>query len=112
MPIVLIGGPHDDEIAGTIPFFGRSFRVMAALIRSSAYYLGPDCEVSWIAATTNTPMGVFTDPSASAQNRISFKEALGPDKANLAEWNVYTDLTTVVDCIENHKAQTTGGSPF
>ena len=67
LPVVVIGDAGEFATAGTIPCFGRSPRVVAALIRWSAFYMGPDFGVSWIALTTGTPMGIFIDSTKESR---------------------------------------------
>jgi len=86
VPVVVIGRAGENAIAGTIPCFGRSHRVLAAIIEMSAFFLGPDFGVSWLATTTNTPMGVFVSSGKNNRLRPSLTDLLGKERANLVEW--------------------------
>jgi glycosyltransferase involved in cell wall biosynthesis len=99
LPVVVIGEAGDFATAGTIPCFGRSPRVVAALIRWSAFYLGPDFGVSWIASTTGTPMGIYV---ASAHGRLThagFAEILSQEKEDVVEWTSSASMESVIEHI-------------
>jgi len=100
MPMVVFGAGTDPEIPGTVSCFGKPFRVVAALIRWSAFYIGPDSGVSWIASTTNTPMGVFMDPLRQARYNVGFRDVLRHDKDDIEEWGIYTSPKTVIDHVK------------
>jgi glycosyltransferase involved in cell wall biosynthesis len=98
MPIVVIGDAGETAIAGTIPCFGKPHRVVAALIRWSAFYLGPDFGASWIASTTDTPMGIFVDAD-KMQGHAKFVEVLRGEREDVTEWNIHTRPETVIEHI-------------
>ena len=99
-PTVVFGIKGDPEIPGTIPCLEKPFQVIAALIRWSSFYLGPDCGISWLATTTNTPMAVFLDP-ARQNELINYCSVLHNEKKNLTEWDIYTSLQAVLERIES-----------
>jgi ADP-heptose:LPS heptosyltransferase len=97
LPVVVIGEAGEVAIAGTIPCIGRSYRVVAALIRWSAFYLGPDFGISWIASTTGTPMGIFTNSANEVRTRPGFVEILYQEKEDITEWKPETSTETVIE---------------
>jgi len=99
LPVVVIGDAGDAPIAGTISCPGRSPRMAAALIRWSAFYLGPDFGMSWIASTTGTPMGVFTDSAARPQTRPGFVDVLAQEREDMVEWDSQTSEQAVIEYI-------------
>jgi glycosyltransferase involved in cell wall biosynthesis len=99
LPVVVIGETGEFATAGTIPCFGRSPRVVAALIRWSAFYMGPDFGVSWIASTTGTPMGIFIDSTREPRAHLSFVEILIREKEDVVEWNSQASTESVIDLI-------------
>jgi len=99
LPIVVIGDAGDFATAGTIPCFGRSTRVVAALIRSSAFYTGPDFGVSWIASTCGTPMGIFIDSSKDTRTCDGLVEILTQEKEDVIEWSSQTNLESIIEHI-------------
>jgi len=101
MPTVVFGAEKDPEIPGAISCFGKSFRVVAALIRWSNFYIGPDSGVSWIASTTNTPMGVFLDPTRQARYNVGFRDVLRGDKDDIEEWTIYASPKTVIEHVRS-----------
>jgi ADP-heptose:LPS heptosyltransferase len=101
IPTVVFGAKDDPAVEGTIPCFGKSFRMVAALIRWSAFYLGPDSGVSWIATTTNTPMGVFMDPVRRKRFNVGFQHVLRNDKEDIQEWDISTHPDVVIDHIKS-----------
>ena len=100
VPVVLFGAKDDPIIPGTIPCFGKSLRMVAALIRWSAFYAGPDSGVSWIATTTNTPMGVFMDPARQRRFNVGFRDVLQNDKEDIQEWDINTRPDAVISHIK------------
>ena len=76
LPTVVFGAASDPHVPGTISCFGQSLRMVAALIRWSNFYVGPDSGVSWIAATTETPMGVFLDPQQKRRFNTGFQDVV------------------------------------
>jgi GT2 family glycosyltransferase/ADP-heptose:LPS heptosyltransferase len=101
VPTVVFGAASDPHVPGTISCFGQSFRVVAALIRWSTFYIGPDSGVSWIASTTDTPMGVFMDPQQKRRFNIGFREVLKGEKNDIEEWDIHTSPDVVISCILN-----------
>jgi len=99
LPVVVIGNTGEFATAGTIPCFGRPARVVAALIRWSSFYLGPEDGVSWIASTTSTPMGIFSNSTKNLQNHASFVEILCGEKEDVTEWNAQTSAESVIEYI-------------
>ena len=99
VPVVVIGESGDFATAGTIPCFGRSPRVVAAVIRWSAFYMGPDFGVSWIASTTGTPMGIFTDSAKESATQSGFVEILSQEKEDVVEWNSQASAESVIEHI-------------
>ena len=101
MPVVVIGDAGEFATAGTIPCFGQSARVVAALIRWSSFYMGPDSGVSWIASTTSTPMGIFSDSRQSLQNHSSLVEILSEEKDDVIEWNSQATTESIIEHISS-----------
>ena len=101
MPTVVFGADSNPEIPGTISCFGKPFRMVAALIRWSAFFIGPDSGVSWIATTTNTAMGVFMDPLRKSRSNVGFRDVLRNDKDDIEEWGIHTSPDVVLAHIEN-----------
>jgi len=109
MPVVVLGEKTDAEIPGTISCFGKPFQTIATLIRWSSFYIGPDSGISWIATTTNTPMGVFMDPLRQEHLKVAFREVLRREKDDVEEWGIYTSPDVVIQHIRNRIADL--GSP-
>jgi len=99
LPVVVIGESGEFAIAGTIPCFGRSPRVLAALIRWSAFYLVPDFGISWIASTTSTSMGVYIDSTQAPLPHGGFVDMLSQEKEDVVEWTSQTNTETIVEHI-------------
>ena len=99
LPVVVIGESGEAPIAGTIPCIGRSYRLVAALIQWSAYFLGPDFGVSWIASTTGTPMGIFTNSANDFRARPGFVEILDRERECMTEWDPQTSAESVIEHI-------------
>ncbi|HLQ76413.1 MAG TPA: galactosyltransferase-related protein, partial [Terriglobia bacterium] len=97
LPVVVIGGPEEFATAGTIACLGRTYRVMAAVIQLSAFYLGPEYGMSWLATTTDTPMGVFTESRSRLRTGSGLKEFLRVDRDGIWEWDSRTPSETVMD---------------
>lgn len=74
--------------------------MVAALIRWSTFYVGPDSGVSWIATTTDTPMGVFMDPQQKRRFNSGFREVLRGEKDDIQEWEIHTSPDTVISHIQ------------
>jgi ADP-heptose:LPS heptosyltransferase len=100
MPLVVFGGPDDPTIPGSIPCFGKSFWTVVALIELSAFYIGSDSGVSWLATTTNTPMGVFLDPARQKQFKTGYREVLRGEKDDIEEWGIHTGSDVVLDRVD------------
>jgi hypothetical protein len=107
LPVVVIGEAGEFATAGTIPCFGKSPRVVAALIRWSAFYLGPDFGVSWIASTAGTPMGLFTDSTSEPSTHAGLGEILRQEKEDVIEWNSHTNADSIIEHITS-KVQAMG----
>ncbi len=101
VPTVLFGAKDDPIIPGTIPCFGKSLLMVAALIRWSTFYFGPDSGASWIATTTDTPMGVFMDPERQRRFNVGFRDVLRNDKEDIQEWDINTHPDAVISHIKN-----------
>jgi hypothetical protein len=99
LPTVVFGAASDPHIPGTISCFGQSLRMVAALIHWSMFYVGPDSGVSWIAATTDTPMGVFLDPQQKKRYNTGFRDVLQGEKDNIEEWDIHTSPDVVISTI-------------
>ncbi len=93
---MVLGEKTDPAVPGTISCFGKPFQVVAALIGWSAFYLGPDSGISWIATTTGTPMGVFMDPTPPSDLNTGFRDVLLAEKKDIEEWGIYTSPETVI----------------
>ena len=100
IPTVVFSATADPEIPGTIQCRDKPFQVIAALIRWSCFYAGPDSGISWLATTTDTPMTVFLDPLRQSQLNIGVRGVLAGEKSNVQEFDIYTSLQTVLDHIE------------
>lgn len=100
VPLIVFGSQKDPEIPGAISCIDKPFQVIAALIRWSCFYLGPQCGVSWLAATTDTPMALIGDPMAHTTPVCSFRETLRGERDNIQEWDFYTNLQTVLGHLE------------
>jgi hypothetical protein len=101
IPMVVFGAPSDPQIPGTISCFGQPFRMVAALIDWSTFYIGPDSGVSWIATTTDTPMGVFMDPQQKRRFNVGFRDVLRGEKDNIEEWEIHTSPDVVISHIQH-----------
>ncbi|HET9132551.1 MAG TPA: hypothetical protein VFO86_16475, partial [Terriglobia bacterium] len=99
LPVVVIGDAGEFATAGTVPCFGQSPRVIAALIRWSSFYIGPDSGVSWIASTTSTPMGIFSDSRKNMQSHLSFVEIFTGEKDDVIEWTSQATTESIVEHI-------------
>lgn len=99
LPTVVFGAAYDPHVPGTISCFGHSLRMVAALIRWSTFYVGPDSGVSWIAATTDTPMGVFLDPQQKRRFNTGFRNVLRGEKDDIEEWDIHTTPDAVISTI-------------
>jgi GT2 family glycosyltransferase len=99
LPTVVFGAGSDPHVPGTISCFGQPFRMVAALIRHSAFYIGPDSGVSWIASTTDTPMGVFLDPQQKRRFNTGFRDVLRGEKDDIEEWDIHTSPDVVISTI-------------
>jgi ADP-heptose:LPS heptosyltransferase len=100
-PVVVFGTRRNPEIPGAIRCLDKPFQVIAAIIRWSCFYLGPDSGVTWLATTTNTPMAVIVDPVRFDGTTSGFRAALRGEKNDIQEWDIYTSLQTVVGHIES-----------
>jgi hypothetical protein len=96
VPMVVFGGKTTSVIPGTIPCIDKPFQVIAAIIRWSCFYLGPDSGISWLATTTNTPMAVIADPHRPNPSNIGFRDALSGEKDDIREWDIYAGLQAVL----------------
>jgi hypothetical protein len=101
VPTVIFSTKAHPEIPGTIQCLEKPLQVIAALIRWSCFYVGPDSGISWLATTTDTPMTVFLDPLDQGQLNIGVRDVLAHEKSNVQEYDIYTSLPTVLDHIEN-----------
>ena len=101
MPLVVFGRKINSEIPGTITCIDKPFQVIAAIIRWSSFYLGPDSGLSWLATTAGTPMAIFTDPVAKNQIDAGLANTLRDEKHDIQEWDIYTSLQTVLAHIES-----------
>jgi len=100
LPVVVFGTKRNPEIPGAIPCLDKPFEVIAAIIRWSCFYLGPDSGITWLATTTNTPMAVIIDPMRG-NTTINFRGALRGEKPDIQEWDIYTSFQTVLAHIES-----------
>jgi hypothetical protein len=75
--------------------------VIALLIGWSCFYLGPSCGISWLATTTDTPMAVFFDPRSNRGRTAGFRDVLQAEKHDVQEWEIYTNIQTVLDHVES-----------
>jgi len=98
VPLIVFGSRTDPEIPGAISCIDKPLQVIATLIQWSSFYLGPQSGLSWLAATTDTPMALIVDPTAHTAPGL--REILRGEKDNLEEWNFYTNLQTVLAHIE------------
>ena len=98
VPLIVFGSRTDPEIPGAISCIDKPLQVIATLIQWSSFYLGPQSGLSWLAATTDTPMAIIVDPTA--QTAPGLREILRGEKDNIEEWNFYTNLQTVLAHIE------------
>jgi hypothetical protein len=99
LPTVVFGAAPDPHVPGTIGCFGQPFRMVAALLEYSGFYIGPDSGVSWIAATTDTPLGVFLDPQQKRRFNTGFRDVLRGEKDDIEEWDIHTSPDTVISTI-------------
>jgi glycosyltransferase involved in cell wall biosynthesis len=109
LAVVVIGDAGEFATAGTIPCFGQSPRVVAALIRWSSFYIGPDSGVSWIASTTDTPMGICSDSGKSFQGYPGFVEIFSQENQDVVEWNSQVSTEVIIEHIAS-RIQTMGRS--
>jgi glycosyltransferase involved in cell wall biosynthesis len=98
VPLIVFGSRTDPEIPGAVSCIDKPLQVIATLIRWSSFYLGPRNGLSWLAATTDTPMAIIVDPMADAAPGL--REILRGEKENIEEWDFYTNLQTVLAHIE------------
>ncbi len=108
IPTIVFKAKTDPDIPGTISCPERPAQVIASLIASSSYYLGPDSGISWLATTTNTPMMVFLDPYRQTHASSGFRQVLRGEKNDIEEWDIYTSLQTVMGHIESKLVVGTG----
>ena len=101
IPTIVFGEKADPQIPGAVSCFGKPFEVVAALIRWSSFYLGPDCGISWIATTTDTPMGVFMDPMRPGRLNLGFRDVLRGEKDDIEEWGIYTSPETIAQHVRS-----------
>ncbi len=104
IPTIVFGSASDPHVPGTISCFGQSLRMVAALIHWSNFYIGPDSGVSWIATTTDTPMGVFLDPQQKRRFNTGFRDVLRGEKDNIEEWDIHTSPDMVISTILENAA--------
>jgi glycosyltransferase involved in cell wall biosynthesis/ADP-heptose:LPS heptosyltransferase len=100
VPVVVFGTGQNPEIPGTISCLDKPFQVVAALIRWSCFYFGPDSGITWLATTTDTPMAVVIDSLRRKPSFIGYRDALHGEKQNIEEWDIHTSLPTVLAHIE------------
>lgn len=100
IPTVVFAKKGDTAIPGTIPCIDKPFEVMAALIRWSSLYLGGNSGVSWLAATTHTPMVVFLDPAVPGRGHMGFCDGLKREKKEIVEFDIYTSIPAVLEHVE------------
>jgi hypothetical protein len=105
-PTVVFARNGDPQVPNTVTCFDTPLELMAVLIGWSRFYLGPANGSSWLATMTETPMAVFFDPRQAPRN--SFVEMLRGEKKDIQEWNIFTNLQTVLDHVEYIVSQTTG----
>jgi hypothetical protein len=101
MPMVVFGNKGLPEIPGAISCPDKHFQVVAAIIESSCFYLGPDSGISWLAATTETPMAVIADLLQQNPSTTGFRDVLRGEKDDIQEWDIYTSVQTVLAHIES-----------
>ncbi|PYS02121.1 MAG: hypothetical protein DMG15_25800 [Acidobacteria bacterium] len=101
MPMVVFGTKMNPEIPGTTTCTDKPFQVIAAIIRWSRFYLGPDSGLSWLATTVGTPMAVFIDPEAKNPIDTGLGSIVRGGKHDIREWDIYTSLQTVLTHIES-----------
>ena len=101
MPLVVFRTKGSAEIPGAISCSDKPFPVIAAIIHSSCFYLGPESDVSWLATTGNTPMGLFADPAVEKALAIGIRDSLREERDDIQQWDIYTRLETVVEHIES-----------
>jgi TolA-binding protein len=101
MPIVVFSKKANPGIPCTIVCHDKPLEVITVLIGWSRFYLGPACGTSWLATTTDTPLGVFFDPQEFHDHGTSFRNVLRGEKNDIQEWSIYTNLRTVLDHIES-----------
>jgi hypothetical protein len=100
VPTIVFGKPNDPPVPGTIACTDKALDAIAVLIEWSSFYLGPAYGISWIATTTDTPMAVFYDPWRY-DGSTGFGEILHGEKPDIQEWDIYTNLPTVLDHLES-----------
>jgi hypothetical protein len=101
LPIIVFGRKGDPEISGTVGCFDKSVEVIAVLMSWSCFYLGPASGTSWLATSTETPMGVFFDPQENRHPNNQFQDSLRGEKNDIVEWSIFTNLRTVLDHVES-----------
>jgi TolA-binding protein len=101
LPVVVFGHEGDSPIVRTISCTGQPFDVITVLIGWSCLYLGPSSGLSWLAAATGAPMGLFVDPQDHVTRGGGLRETLRGEKDDIEEWNIYTNLRTVLDHLES-----------
>lgn len=100
-PTILLGSATDPEIPGTISCFGKSIETIAALVEASAFYIGPDSGISWLATTTDTSLGIFMDPLRKNHFNVGFRDILHGEKNDIEEWNIYTSPQVVIERVKS-----------
>jgi tetratricopeptide (TPR) repeat protein len=98
---VVFGKKENGEVPGTVWCVDQPLPVIALLIEWSCYYLGPSYGISWLATTTDTPMAVFFDPRTNGGRAAGFRDVLHSEKHDVQEWEIYTNIQTVLEHVES-----------
>jgi glycosyltransferase involved in cell wall biosynthesis len=100
-PVVTFTRKSDTAVTGTVPCLEKPYPVIAALIGQSCCYVGGESGISWLAATTETPMAIFYDPLNRTRPSIGFSELLRAENKEIKEWDLYTSVPSVLEFVES-----------
>jgi Glycosyl transferase family 2 len=101
LPVVTFTRKSDTAVPGTVPCLEKPYETIAALISRSCCFVGGESGISWLAATTDTPMAVFYDPLNRTRMNTGFSEPLRARSKDIKEWDLYTSVPGVLEFIES-----------
>lgn len=101
IPVVTFTRKSDTAVPATVPCLAKPSQVIAALISRSCCYVGGESGISWLAATTNTPIAILYDPLNRTRPNAGFSGLLLAEKKDIREWDLYTSVPSVLEFIES-----------